>query len=169
MLLSIIHFARICSFFIFSYSTHHQIAVETWSKNDVFFSSSEAKSRVNVPSAGLLQRSPSGVPPAGPPHQPGRATGGAAKSPKRPMHWSGPVYWHMTLPVHTVLARATRAQPCEFTYCCYCSTGSSETCIVPAKRLKCGKEGRLHSNAAKREDCTQIRQRGKIARVCSVG
>ena len=32
-------------------------------------------------------------------------------SPKPPVHWSGPVYWHMTQPVHTVLARATRAQP----------------------------------------------------------
>ena len=36
----------------------------------------------------------------------------SAKQP--PVHWSGPVYWHMTLPVHTVhtvLARAIRAQP----------------------------------------------------------
>ena len=32
-------------------------------------------------------------------------------SPNPPVHWSGPVYWHMTQPVHTVQARATRAQP----------------------------------------------------------
>ena len=34
-----------------------------------------------------------------------------AASPRPPMHCSGPVYWHITQPVHTVLARATRAQP----------------------------------------------------------
>ena len=39
-----------------------------------------------------LQRGPPGAPPKGPRHQPG---GG-----------QGPVYWHMTQPVHTILSRA---------------------------------------------------------------
>ena len=38
--------------------------------------------------------------------------GNAGKGLLPPVHCcSGPVYWHMTQPVHTVLARATRAQP----------------------------------------------------------
>ena len=40
-----------------------------------------------------------------------RRGGGVAASPQSPVHWSGPVYWHMTQPVHTVLPRAARAQP----------------------------------------------------------
>ena len=58
-------------FIFFLKSIYHQIAFETRSKHDVFFSSSEAKSRRNVPPAGRLQRGPPGPPPAGPPHQPG--------------------------------------------------------------------------------------------------
>ena len=45
---------------------------------------------------------------------PSPAGGAQGSRPKPPVHWSGPVYWHMTLPVHTVLARATRAQPYFF-------------------------------------------------------
>ena len=53
----------------FSQSIYHQIAFETWSQNDVIFSSREAKKRKNVPPAGRLQRDPPGAPPAGPSHQ----------------------------------------------------------------------------------------------------
>ena len=72
-------------------------------KATYFSNCSETKSRKNGPPAGRLQRAP---------HQPGGG-GVAAKprpvsaSPKRRVHWSGPVYWHMTQPVHTVLVRAT--------------------------------------------------------------
>ena len=38
----------------------------------------------------------------------------ATGSPKPPVHWSSPVYWHMTQPVYSVLARATMAQPERF-------------------------------------------------------
>ena len=76
--------------------------MKTWFKNDAFFSSSEAKTRKNVPPAERLQRDPRGGGAGGP---------GVAAKPRPPVHWSVPVYWHMTQPVHTVLAKATRAQP----------------------------------------------------------
>lgn len=44
-------------------------------KNDVLFSSGEAKTRKKVPPAWRLQRRPPGAPPAGHSHQPGRGGG----------------------------------------------------------------------------------------------
>ena len=78
-------------------------------KTTSFFSPSEAKTRKTVPTAGRLQRGLPGASPAAPLTSRGRS--GVATKPRPPMHWSGPVYWHMTQPVHTVLARATSAQP----------------------------------------------------------
>ena len=74
--------------------------------NTTYFLALVKPNRVKTHLAGRLQRGPPGAPPAGPHHQPGGAWVAA--------HWSGPMYWHMTLPVftvRTVLARATRAQP----------------------------------------------------------
>ena len=56
-------------------SIHHHIASEIWSKTYVFFFSNEAKTRINVPLAGRLQRSPPGAPLAGPLHKPGGGRG----------------------------------------------------------------------------------------------
>lgn len=51
---------------------------------------------------GRLRRAP--PPPAG-----GGARG--SKASLRPVHCSGPMYWHLSQPAHTVLAQATRAPP----------------------------------------------------------
>ena len=95
-------------FFHFSLvKIYHQVDFETRSKNKLFL----ALVKPNPVKTCLRQGASSG-----PPSPAGRG-GVAAKprpvsaSPKPPVHWSGPVYWHMTQPVHTVLARATRAQP----------------------------------------------------------
>ena len=58
-------------FFHFFLVNLHLVAFEIWSISDVFFSSSEAKSRKNVLPAGRLQRGPPVAPPAPPPRQPG--------------------------------------------------------------------------------------------------
>ena len=89
---------------LFFLSIYHQIAFETWSKNDVSFGSSEAKSRKIVPPARRLQRGPSGAPPAGLPHQPegGRGRGFATTT--------SAVVGSSVL-IQYVLAKATRVHP----------------------------------------------------------
>ena len=97
-------------FVIFPLSMYHPTVLETWFTISVpvVFSSNEAVQRQNVPPAGCLQRgtltSRGGARVAAKPRP-------VPASPKPPLHWSGPVNWHTTQPVHTVLARVTRAQP----------------------------------------------------------
>ena len=90
--------------FLISQSTT-KLHFKTWYKNDVWCSSSEAKTRENMPPVGRCQRRLRREPLTS------RGGAGVAASPRPPVHWSDPVYWNMTQPVQYVLARATRAQP----------------------------------------------------------
>ena len=49
---------RFLHFFLVKLPPNCTCAFDTWSKNDVFFSPSEAKTHKNVPPPGRLQRSP---------------------------------------------------------------------------------------------------------------
>lgn len=95
----------------------------------IFFCSTD-KSRQNVPSAGHLQRGPSGVPPAGPPHQQR-----VVVAQPRPKHCSGPVYWNLTQPVHTVLAKPTYLGP-ALLFCRFCTVRLLPQPIVDSIRVK---------------------------------
>ena len=98
-LLSIIHFARFCYFPIFLSQSTTKLPLKH-GPNKTYFSALVKPNRVKT---GLRQGASSGVLRGRLRRVPLTSRGGAGVA-------AGPVYWHMTQAVHTVLAGATRAQ-----------------------------------------------------------
>ena len=100
----------------FIVNLHRQVAFETGFKNDIFFSSREAKTRKNVPPAGRLQRGPPDAPPSPPSPHPGGCRGRGLAATTSALLGGSSVLAYYAVGVHTAVlsTRAVRVQPYRF-------------------------------------------------------